>query len=1101
MQHLLAERFLAVGRSWIDLASGAPVRVCLKAAGGCSEQLAWSDRCAEFSRLRHPLINTLLDYGCAGSGRVFEAYSGAGQIRAPGPSGSVMLTHAVRFLESRGLPLTRETASAALREVSLGRRRGGRRVLGIRLQPRRVLQDLVDAFEDASPGGVATIGIAGPHGSGVRTVRTFAARAARLNGYVPVSGAMLVRHPSLAEHLIERHVCVLVGDVHEQSVAAYFLIRLGTASGRRQLLLRFDRSPSSSSAALQMDPMGVTAMAAMVFIDHDYGPTRDDVLEAAKHAAGRPGVFLERLRATTFDNPRVRVALVHETSPEYLVEPRVEAPGLRRRPGTGRALNDAPERAVRLAERGRHASAIRLLNRASRVLEARGETALAAACALRHGWIARERGRSGLAIEQFQRARSLSSDGELGAQTAIGLGVVWTDEQRFIEAEAALRSAVAAANLLNDRAIARRAVRALARCLYCQRRHDEAMVTLAPALVATEKGHTIDDCNGADDRAEGSAAWALAARIRLATGDLRGAVVAAAEALQRAERAGTCRAAATAARSMAIVQSALGDGRQVRAFVEQGLAAAAAAHLPLVGLCLRAVLLTTPGSPGTPNECAGLSGRLRAALKHRVLPPLLRRHLESACDAVDTNATLPVTANGHDEALMDLRNFLELAHGAVDDHQALEQVCRALVERLRAASVQVVGRPPERSVLARAGRPWQGDTRSLDRLFAGGSGNGPEGVGALRPLFEPVRYGQELVAVLCCRWTTGVAFDASGAVAMLRAAALAMAAPVRGLLDRARPIVPDAAWGDLIGASPPAVSLREAIARAARAPFPVMIEGESGSGKELVARAIHRLSARRDRRLCTINCAALSDDLLEAELFGHARGAFTGAVGERAGLFEEADGGMLFLDEVGELSPRAQAKLLRVLQDGEVRRVGENLPRRVDARIVAATNRRLDEEASAGRFRSDLRFRLDVVRIAVPPLRDRATDIPALAAHFWTEAAARVGSSATLTAETVAALARYDWPGNVRELQNVVASLAVHAPRRGRILPAMLPAHVARSSMPSATTFEAARHDFERRFVRAALAQAGGQRTRAARALGVSRQGLAKMLNRLGIEE
>jgi transcriptional regulator with GAF, ATPase, and Fis domain len=281
----------------------------------------------------------------------------------------------------------------------------------------------------------------------------------------------------------------------------------------------------------------------------------------------------------------------------------------------------------------------------------------------------------------------------------------------------------------------------------------------------------------------------------------------------------------------------------------------------------------------------------------------------------------------------------------------------------------------------------------------------------------------------------------------------------------------------------------------------VLIEGESGSGKELVARGVHRFGPRRDRRLCTVNCAALADDLLEAELFGHARGAFTGAVGERAGLFEEADGGTIFLDEVGELSPRAQAKLLRVLQDGEVRRVGENMPRRIDARVIAATNRRLDEEVAANRFRADLRFRLDVVRIAVPPLRERASDIPALASHFWNEAAARVGTSATVAAETLSALSRYDWPGNIRELQNVMASLAVHAPRRGRIAPGVLPAHIARAAATSATTFEAARHEFERRFVRAALAHAGGQRARAARTLGLSRQGLAKMMRRLRIEE
>jgi len=279
----------------------------------------------------------------------------------------------------------------------------------------------------------------------------------------------------------------------------------------------------------------------------------------------------------------------------------------------------------------------------------------------------------------------------------------------------------------------------------------------------------------------------------------------------------------------------------------------------------------------------------------------------------------------------------------------------------------------------------------------------------------------------------------------------------------------------------------------------VLIEGESGSGKELVARAIHRLSARHARRFCAINCAALSDELVEAELFGHTRGAFTGAMAERAGLFEEADGGTLFLDEVGELAARAQAKLLRVLQEGEVRRVGENLPRRVDVRIVAATNRQLQHEASQGRFRTDLRFRLDVLRIAVPPLRDRVADIPVLAQHFWRQACSRVGTSATLGPDALAALSRYDWPGNVRELQNTIAWMAVHAPRRGRVSAAGLPAQLA--AQPLATgSFEAAREEFERRFVRAALAQAGGQRQLAARALGVSRQGLAKMMRRLGID-
>jgi transcriptional regulator with GAF, ATPase, and Fis domain len=315
------------------------------------------------------------------------------------------------------------------------------------------------------------------------------------------------------------------------------------------------------------------------------------------------------------------------------------------------------------------------------------------------------------------------------------------------------------------------------------------------------------------------------------------------------------------------------------------------------------------------------------------------------------------------------------------------------------------------------------------------------------------------------------------------------------------PAPPPSVWGDLLGDSPLASSLRDDIHRAARAPFPVLIEGESGSGKELVARAVHRLSPRHARRFCAINCAALSDELLEAELFGHTRGAFTGAMTERAGLFEEADGGTLFLDEVGELSGRAQAKLLRVLQEGEVRRVGENLPRRVDVRIVAATNRPLDREASNGRFRTDLRFRLDVLRITVPPLRDRIGDIALLAQHFWKQATERVGSQATLTPDALAALSRYDWPGNVRELQNAIAWMAVHAPRRGRVGATLLPAQLAAAPLATGSSFEVAREEFERRYVRAALAQAGGQRLATARALGVSRQGLAKMMRRLGIDQ
>jgi len=306
---------------------------------------------------------------------------------------------------------------------------------------------------------------------------------------------------------------------------------------------------------------------------------------------------------------------------------------------------------------------------------------------------------------------------------------------------------------------------------------------------------------------------------------------------------------------------------------------------------------------------------------------------------------------------------------------------------------------------------------------------------------------------------------------------------------------------ELVGTSPQIESVRQTIDRTASAPFPVLIHGESGSGKELVARALHRRGPRSTRPFVSINCAALPDDLIETELFGHSRGAFTGALADRTGVFEEAHTGTLFLDEVGELASRGQAKLLRAIQDGEIRRVGENTVRRIDVRIVAATNRDLTQEAAAGRFRMDLLYRLDVIRVVLPPLRDRREDIAALTARFWRDATERVGSRATLATSAIAALTRYDWPGNVRELQNVLAALAVRSPRRGVVSASALPVGFGASDSPELLRLDAARRTFDEHFVRAALVRAGGQRTRAAAELGVTRQGLTKLMARLGIIE
>ena len=1109
MREIVADRFVANGGAWIDLATGSPVRVHRGHVRPVAAEILWNDQCAERARLRHPLLNVLVDYGPLSRGGTFEAYSIRDALRVSSAAAPALMQHAGSFLQSHGLPLSAEISRIAVREVTglpgtrLRQRAGAvvrlvnDRPLGLVLQPRAILEGLTEAIEVAAPGGITSIEIAGGRGSGIRTARLFAARTARVAGFVPIASSVLIRLPWVRDYLKDRHLCLFIDDhvADDRAPLATFLSQLGTASARRHILLRFSRTEVPGPGARRIDSMGIAAMTSMVFVAGDQGPSHEELFDAARGAGGRPGLFLERLRASQLSDDVARLVVVHESSPAYVVDAPVSTPGRR---GIGRVLRDAPERGARLASRGRHAAAVRLLSRASRVLEARGEPAVAAACAEQLAWIERDRGHSDRALGEFERARALAGQAgsspattSAGVTAVVGIGIVWTDELRFVEAEASLRAATAAAELLARVDLRHRAGCALARCLFWQSRYEETAVMLE-ALVATMP-------------TEGAAAveaLTLLARARVALGDLRGALAAAGSAATGAGRLGVPRVQAAACRAMAMAQRLVGDSEEVRRWTERAIRSAASAHLPLAGLRARCIYLTGSAVADSGRDSRWL-GHLRAALARRPLPALLRLRIEEVSAKADQTVNAGAPSSGADRALMDLEVLLEIAHRAGDDVASLEAVGQFVCERLRASSVQIATGPTEPRILARVGRPWQIDPALVARVVASGpyqsGAHGPGSSVEPRQAVEPIRFGQEAIAVVGCRWTLDAVIDSARASALLRAAALAVSSPVRSLLERPPVVLPDAGFGDLLGSSEAASALRAAIARAARAPFPVLVEGESGSGKELVARGVHRLGPRRDRKLCTVNCAALSDELLESELFGHARGAFTGSVGERAGLFEEADGGTIFLDEVGELSPRAQAKLLRVLQDGEVRRVGENMPRRVDARLVAATNRRLDDEVAASRFRADLKFRLDVVRIVVPPLRERATDIPALATHFWTEAAARVTTSATLTAETLSTLARYDWPGNIRELQNVIASLAVHAPRRGRITPAALPAHVARSGVSAATTFEAARHEFERRFVRAALARAGGQQSRAARTLGLSRQGLAKMMRRLGM--
>lgn len=409
----------------------------------------------------------------------------------------------------------------------------------------------------------------------------------------------------------------------------------------------------------------------------------------------------------------------------------------------------------------------------------------------------------------------------------------------------------------------------------------------------------------------------------------------------------------------------------------------------------------------------------------------------------------------------------------INDHRAVERICRHLRAALGADGV-AVWRDHPHSVVAGSGRLPEPGRRGVDAT--------------------PIIYGDEPVAQLT--WCGPADVEPHRHLVL---AAADIAAPLVASMEAAPASAPHEPPYGLVGVSAATMRLRELIPRAAAALVPVLVEGESGVGKELVARGLHTASPRKQAPFVAVNCAALSDELVDAELFGHARGAFTGAAIERRGLFEEAHGGTLFLDEAAELSPRAQAKLLRVLQEGEVRRLGENQPRRVDVRVVAATNRPLRDEVVAGRFRLDLRFRLDVVRLVVPPLRERRDDIPPLVEHFWRQTMQRLRRAARLAPSLVAALAAHDWPGNARELQNVVTAVAAAGPVRGLVtrddIGTIWPGPL-RDRPP---TLDEARRAFDAAFVRAAFERCGRRPATVARELGLSRQGLAKLTARLGL--
>jgi DNA-binding NtrC family response regulator len=727
---------------------------------------------------------------------------------------------------------------------------------------------------------------------------------------------------------------------------------------------------------------------------------------------------------------------------------------------------------------GRHASADRLLRDVAGALIRRRALVPAAQALISLGRLVLERGRAADADRIFDEASGHARDGRdepLSLSARIWQAAARTDNAQLTAAESLCRATLISGGLPPAEQI--RANATLARILLWQGRVDEAA---ALDLIA-ERG---DD----DSRAF---VEATAIRVLLACGSIFEAGGRSRSLLIDAERSARPLSRVFALMAHLRVLAVTGDLVAVADRLTDLEQATREARAPLRLARARLLAAHTLRAAGRATEAEAVFARLRRM--GTVSPPLLRKAIDGHIEIESATSRCHVGGVADRGAI----TIVTLAQEREDDRDAVRSILQFVAESVHASRIDLCSMDagPISAVLTIG----SGTATALGQrvLEAGISIEAGEGVGG--ELGVPVRLGPRLVAAIVARWPADRRRP-DRCLELLELAAAIAAPRVDAMRAAARHAATTAtAVPELVGVSEAIADVRRAIGRAASAPFAVLIEGESGVGKELVARAIHQLSPRRERRFSDLNCAALPDDLIESELFGHARGAFTGAVTERAGVIEEADGGTLFLDEVTDLSPRAQAKLLRVLQQHEVRRVGESFSRKVDVRVVSAANRDVHGEVAASRFRSDLLYRLDVIRIRVPALRERPEDIPALAHHFWAMVAPRVDTRAVLTHGLITALSQYHWPGNVRELQNVMSALAVAAPSRGQVRASLLPHAITGVAVMTSTRLVDARQQFERRFVEAALARAGGRRTRAARELGLSRQGLLKIMARLQI--
>ena len=818
------------------------------------------------------------------------------------------------------------------------------------------------------------------------------------------------------------------------------------------------------------DDLRTRAIVLLAHPDASFEEVRAALLHAAA-ISPRPHVLMSMLPRAVARAPRRWHAA--EARAVYGAEPAAIATTAA--PRDVLRLVEKAGRASEFAHSGRHAAAERLLRDVAAALLRRSARASAADIYIRLGRLLLERGKATAAETIFDEAAGQAEGADLGLVVAarIWQAAARTDAGQLTAAESLCRAALITCPSNDEERV--RAEATLARVLLWQGRSADAcklpfiQTGRWPAFVA-----------------------ATAIRLLVETGDV---FEAGCRARELVDRVADDRMATVIAKTAHLrVLLAAGDLKVAEEELKALAQATRAARSPLRLARMRLQWSRALRRAGRHNDAAH---ELRALSRMRsAFPPLLR-------SAIDREGRTPPVAASRRPTSMSTSDgateLVTLAQREADDGQALNQIGNHVLRQLMATRVEfwTADAGPATAVVASGtGLSTHLGSRALEL----GSAIGPEVVESGMEIAVPIRIGARLLGALVARWAADRTPPHESTVMM--SLACAVAGPrVESLMHTAQQVTQAAtAIPELVGVSAAIGDVRRAVVRAAAAPFAVLIEGESGVGKELVARAVHHLGPRRDRRFCDVNCAALPDDLFEAELFGHARGAFTGAVSDRAGLIEDADGGTLFLDEVADLSARAQAKLLRVIQQQEVRRVGETFSRKVDVRFVSAANRDLQAEGAQGRFRQDLRYRLDVVRIAIPPLRERPEDVPPLARHFWIAAASRVGSHATLSHGVLTALARYHWPGNVRELQNVMAALAVEAPVRGVVRTALLPPVITGATAVTAARFIDAREQWERRFVEVALARAGGSRSRAAREMGLTRQGLLKVLLRVGLQ-